>query len=339
MEKVTLILPCYNVEDYIEKCINSLSNQSYASLEIIAVDDGSKDNTLKKLYKLKKIENRLIVYEQKNKGVSAARNLAIDNASGDFIIFIDPDDYVHKDFVLQLVNSLKINDAGLAVCGHTKIYKNGLEEKSKAEENLFIGDQIIEEYFLGTSPLTVLMCDKIFLTNIIKTNKIYCPVEVTSGQDQVFILEYLMHVNKVVTINNNYYYYYQRVGSKSKRYEFYIFEKTIVKLLFLKKILIENNKFIKYRKNYEMRMYMNLFSQGFLSYKNNNNKEFFKSFIQMRNETIKFVGKKRYEIFFDILLNKKFSIQEKIACIVTYFTTPKLSKYLYRYYYFKKGGI
>lgn len=332
MEKISVILPSYNVEKYIDKCILSLLKQSYKDLEIIIVNDGSTDRTLEASKSYLNVDKRVIVIDQENKGVSVARNTAIDKASGSYMIFIDPDDYVHEDFVKSLYERLIETNSDLAVCGHTKTYDELPESKSKTSKSVFKGDDIFKEYFIGESTFTILMCDKIFKSKIIKENKIYCPVEVTSGQDQVFILEYLAHSNSVSTIDNNYYYYYQRVGSKSKRYEYYIFERTITKLEYLKKILKENSFYEKFKNYFKIRLYMNLFSQGLLLYRYNLDENFKTTFKKLKKDSVKYINKDKFSMFWDIMFYAKLNIRERIACFVIYYLPIFCVKLLYRKY-------
>ncbi|AUM96477.1 TPA: glycosyltransferase [Clostridium botulinum] len=339
MEKISVILPCFNVEKYFERCISSLLKQSYKNLEIIIVNDGSTDNTLKIARNYLKIDNRIIIIDQDNKGVSFARNVGIDRSSGDYIIFIDPDDYVHEDFVKSLYERLIETNSDLSICGHTKVYDNLSYKKSRVSSSVFVGDDMLKEYFIGESTLTVLMCDKIFKSSIIKENKIYCPIEITSGQDQVFILEYLLYSNKVSTIDNNCYYYYQRIGSKSKRYEYYIFERTLIKIEYLKGLLLKKGVYDKFEKYYKIRLYMNLFSQGFLLYKYSFDNNFKNTFKKLKEDSVKYINKNKLSILWDILFFTKLNIKEKIACFIIYYLPSYFVKMLYKMYlYIQQKG-
>ncbi|GAA0768001.1 glycosyltransferase [Clostridium subterminale] len=332
MEKISVILPSYNVEKYIGKCIDSLINQSYENIEIIIVNDGSTDRTLEVAKEYSKVDSRINIINQENKGVSCARNNAIKKSTGSYIIFIDPDDYLHEDFVKSLYDRLVESNSDLTICGHTKVYDNLYKTKSKTSKTIFKGDEIFKEYFIGESTLTVLMCDKIFKSKIIKENNIYCPEEVTSGQDQVFILEYLVYCNSVSTIDNNYYYYYQRVGSKSKRYEYHIFERTITKLEYLKRILVENSLYDKFERYFKIRLYMNLFSQGLLLYTYNFEKNFKSTFKILKKDSVRYINKNRFSMLLDILLLSKLNIKEKIACFTIYYLPSFFVELLYKKY-------
>ena len=119
---ISVIVPVYNVEKYLDKCINSLINQSYNNLEIILIDDGSTDNCGEICDKYALKDNRIKVIHKKNEGLSAARNLGISISKGDYIIFIDSDDWVDKEILLKLLNLIKKYNSDIAVCDYLLTY-------------------------------------------------------------------------------------------------------------------------------------------------------------------------------------------------------------------------
>ena len=112
---VTIIMPSYNAQNTISKAIHSVVEQDYYHIELIVVNDGSIDNTEKIAKSIK--DDRIIVINQKNKGLSGARNTGLSSAKGDFVTFVDSDDWVDNDFVSSLLNSIFENHADLAICG------------------------------------------------------------------------------------------------------------------------------------------------------------------------------------------------------------------------------
>jgi glycosyltransferase involved in cell wall biosynthesis len=112
MEKnlVSIIVPIYNVEKYIEKCVKSILEQDYKNIEVILVDDGSPDGSPKLIDKFKKMDSRVIVLHKPNGGVSSARNAGIDIAKGEYILFIDGDDWIESDYVSYFINLVKTFD-------------------------------------------------------------------------------------------------------------------------------------------------------------------------------------------------------------------------------------
>lgn len=123
MDKViSVIIPVYNIEKYLDRCLESIINQSYTNLEIILIDDGSTDNSGKICDDYKNQDNRIIVVHKKNEGVSQARNLGISIATGEFLSFVDGDDTVEKDMFLTLINNAYKYNADFSCCGVRFIY-------------------------------------------------------------------------------------------------------------------------------------------------------------------------------------------------------------------------
>lgn len=128
MEKISIIIPAYNAEKYIEETIKSLLNQTYSSIEIIIIDDGSKDNTKKIIYDYQKKNPQIIkCYSQKNSGQSATRNRALQYITGKYIAFIDADDVLKKDCLERLHKSITKNNSDIAICGYEKFYDSNNE--------------------------------------------------------------------------------------------------------------------------------------------------------------------------------------------------------------------
>lgn len=128
MKKVSIIIPVYNVKEYLTKCVESVCNQSYGNLEIIIVDDGSNDGSDKVCNQLAKKDNRIKVIHKKNGGLSSARNVGIENATGELIAFIDSDDFISQNMIEQLVTCLQKTNASIACCNY-KYYKSEKHQK------------------------------------------------------------------------------------------------------------------------------------------------------------------------------------------------------------------
>ena len=114
-KKVSVIVPVYNAEKYLEKCVNSIVNQTYKNLEIILINDGSKDNSLA-LCKKFNADARVVVIDQENRGAAGARNSGISVATGDYISFVDADDWVENSFIEKLVNLIQSTDSDISIC-------------------------------------------------------------------------------------------------------------------------------------------------------------------------------------------------------------------------------
>ncbi|RHW42800.1 glycosyltransferase [Neobacillus notoginsengisoli] len=123
--KISVIVAAYNVEAYIEKCLESIISQTYKNLEIIVVNDGSSDNTLKLIKKSSSSDNRITLINKPNGGLSSARNAGLDIATGNFIGFVDGDDYIANDMYEVLINNLIKTSADISICNLQRVFKGG----------------------------------------------------------------------------------------------------------------------------------------------------------------------------------------------------------------------
>lgn len=209
---VSIIVPVYNVEKYLEKCIESIINQSYKNIEIILVDDGSQDKSSKICDEYKLKDNRIITIHKKNGGVSTARNIGLKKAKGKYIQFIDSDDYIEKNMVEVLVKSLDNTEYDLAICGIRTFCKDKRlsEEKLDLEKKVYSFEQyldILHKVKLGLicgSPV-----NKLYINSIIKSNSIKFMENISYAEDFMFNMEYLKYVNliNVENLNNSLYNY------------------------------------------------------------------------------------------------------------------------------------
>ena len=127
---ISVILPIYNVSDYLDRCMESVINQTYRNIEIIIVDDGSTDGSALKCDEYKKKDDRIIVFHKENGGLSDARNYGIQRASGNFITCIDSDDFVDLDYIEYLYALLMKYNTKMSICQHRVLFDNGkIKEK------------------------------------------------------------------------------------------------------------------------------------------------------------------------------------------------------------------
>lgn len=210
-ELISIIIPVYNVEKYLERCVGSVLNQTYKNLEIILVDDGSPDNSGRLCDELAKIDSRIVVYHKENGGLSDARNYGVARAKGNYIGFVDSDDYVHENMYNHLYEIIKMENADVAECGVTRVYGN-------TERPHYNG----EDYYL-------VLNEKTYLEEYLKIKKVYGSVwcklikreladklSFPKGkiyEDIYYNYDMLKNHIKCVVVNNPYYYYYIRKGS------------------------------------------------------------------------------------------------------------------------------
>lgn len=170
MKKISVIVPIYKVEQYLEKCIESIRNQTYENLEIILVDDGSPDNCGALCDKFAESDNRIKVIHKENGGLSSARNAGIDIATGEYIAFVDSDDWLEFDFFEVLEKLLMENNADFSVCGLiddyteiSKLIRNGNSLSSIASQKEIFWQIISNPLFYGYA------CNKLFKKEMLGT--------------------------------------------------------------------------------------------------------------------------------------------------------------------------
>ena len=213
---VSVIVPVYNAEKNLEKCIMSILNQSYQKLELILINDGSKDSSGKICKKYAEHDKRIRYIERENKGASATRNEGISLALGQYIQFVDSDDYIEKNMVEALVNRIEETDADMVMCGYTEVFpdKNDvrLPEIDRTIEMAELGTEYpnIFEKFLLNSP-----CNKLYKKEKLSEK---FPEDLSLGEDLIFNLHNLENVKKISFIKESFYNYIIGQGSLNRRY-------------------------------------------------------------------------------------------------------------------------
>jgi glycosyltransferase involved in cell wall biosynthesis len=154
MPEITIIIPVYNVEDYLSKCLDSILAQTFNDFECILIDDGSTDNSGKICDKYAKKDDRMIVIHQKNSGPSSARNAGLDKAGGEWIGFVDSDDWCDNDMFSRLYENSIRNNADVSVCGWKRIYKNKIITYAQEKEYIYnsyeaVNAMLSNKYFDG----------------------------------------------------------------------------------------------------------------------------------------------------------------------------------------------
>lgn len=206
---VSIIIPAYNVENYIEECVFSILDQTYNNYEIIIVDDGSDDNTLEICDKLKKKSFKIKVYTQENQGVSVARNNGMKYAKGKYYIFVDADDIVSQYYIQRLISLVKNYD--MAIIGYT-IHRKEMNTYLNSYADIVNSKTVIDEILKGTG-YDGYLWNKIFKSSVIKKNNLQFKCNVTIWEDLYFVLEYLSYSLKVNIVKDKLYYYRCREGS------------------------------------------------------------------------------------------------------------------------------
>lgn len=212
---ISIIIPVYNVEKYLKKCVFSVINQKYENIEILIIDDGSTDNSGKICDEIGKTDNRIKVFHTDNFGVSHARNIGIEESLGEYIFFVDSDDYLSDDYCNYMLKLMK-NDCDMGISLHSFKYKNDVQEKN--DEIKIVGP---EE---GTSILLSLNLDvgcwnKIYKKDLIINSKTRFNENLFYGEGLQFITT-LSQYSKNIGVGKRKVYYYRKnnVDSATSKY-------------------------------------------------------------------------------------------------------------------------
>ena len=209
-EKISVIVPVYNVEQYLERCVDSIINQTYTNLEIILVNDGSTDNSGKLCDELAKKDERIRVIHKENGGLSDARNRGIDESESDLVGFIDSDDYIDSDMYEVLLKNLNNTDADLSMCALYDVYNNTPEAQVTNKETWKLSSEQAIKMVMEAKILSVTAVNKLYRKSLFSDLKF----EVGKIAEDAFIMIKLLDkCEKIVATNEKKYYYVHRENS------------------------------------------------------------------------------------------------------------------------------
>ncbi len=224
--KVSIVIPVYNVENYIERCLNSLINQTMKEIEIIAINDGSIDNSLDILKRFAKKDIRIKVIDNENMGVSYCRNIGIQQANGKYITFVDSDDWIDKDTIEIMYSKAEEENCDMVMCTYTKEFAS----QSRAKIFDFPEISIWDEQYIKNNLLRGLIgpignelgnpqnldsfgtvWGKLYRTEVIKENRFEFVdlKKIGSAEDILFNVYVFNKLNKVIFINKPLYHYWK----------------------------------------------------------------------------------------------------------------------------------
>ena len=216
-ELISIIVPVYNVERYLSRCLESILNQTYQNIEVILVDDGSTDNSGIICDDWAKKDKRIIVVHQKNKGQSCARNVALEICHGNLIGFVDSDDWIPNDYYEYLYDLISVNNADVASCSFQYVLSKDQVKRTKDVIYIYCADDIKAEYLnsaINNSNNDCSCCTKLYKKDVIgdirfEENMVY--------EDIIFNWKVLKHTQKYVRSYKKNYYYYINVKSTTRR--------------------------------------------------------------------------------------------------------------------------
>ncbi|WP_304033095.1 glycosyltransferase family 2 protein [Ruminococcus bromii] len=209
--KISLIVPCYNIRKYLPRCIESILAQTYKNLEIILISDGSTDGTDEVIREYAKKDSRIIPIFKQNSGVSDTRNRGLDIATGDYIGFVDGDDYIEPEMYETLLKNAIENNADISHCGYQMVFpsrvdyyyntgKKVIQDNKKGIRDIIVGD------YVEPSP-----CIKIYRKNIV--NNLRMPINIKINEDVLFNFYAFVNSKKSVYEDLPFYHYILRKGS------------------------------------------------------------------------------------------------------------------------------
>lgn len=216
-ELITVVIPVYNVEKYIRKCIDSVISQTYKKLEIILVDDGSTDNCGRICDMYAKKDDRIKVVHKENGGVSSARNRGIKEANGEWIVFVDSDDWIEKDFCETLLK-ITSKDVDCVMCGYNRIVdEQKIEIKGVNKKNQMKNSR---EYLIcALSPQTSYGFCTMKLIRKKSMEGIQFNEKISVAEDALFNMQLAENINKILYINSKLYNYRLSFESVTKKYD------------------------------------------------------------------------------------------------------------------------
>lgn len=296
--EVAIIVPVYNAEKYIQKCIDSIIEQNHQSFKLFLINDGSTDNSLSICEEYQRKDNRILVCSQTNSGASAARNYGLSICTSPYFCFIDSDDYVEPDFLSNFIEGLS-EDVDMVFQGINKVFSDKREEINPLKgiydrEQLLNGISDINKFSIFGY-----VCTKLYKTDIIKKNGLLFDKNISISEDRIFALQYLKYSNKLSVVNKSAYNYiihnngltanrrsYKEIKEaadmnlkcaielfnmpNNERFKHDTYRMYIMSSFgYITALFNNNEKFSIQRK--EIKRYINLYSKWLYTYKPNNN--------------------------------------------------------------------
>lgn len=286
--QISIIVPAYNVEKYIEQCLTSVINQTYKNLEIIVVNDGSKDKTGEIIEKLARRDKRIVYINQENKGVAEARNTALQKVTSEFVMFVDSDDWIDLETCEVAMNELISENADVVMFGYVREYSSKSLPKAMFDENkiIFEGEDVknkLHRRFFGPigeelkTPeklnANAPILEKLYRTSILKDIKFVSLHELGLCEDGYFNISVFKNVKKAVFIKKHFYHYRKVIngGSLTQNKDCDIFEKEKMFYNKLDEIIENENLPDEYKIALDNRMAISLIESGIMIVNSNCN--------------------------------------------------------------------
>ena len=221
---ISVVVPVYNTENYLVRCIESVLNQTYKDIEILLIDDGSTDSSSKICDAYERRDSRVIVTHMLNKGLSGARNAGLEKAAGDLIAFVDSDDYVDEKMLEDMYDAFSRYKPDVVCCDSYYINTASSERVNSSSYNaLYSGASIVQmiENMLNNGSrkdhFSTFCCTKLFVVETIRKYNIRFVESIKTAHETPFTLSYFTHIDKVYCTNKPYYHYFQHQSAATKK--------------------------------------------------------------------------------------------------------------------------
>lgn len=257
MKKVSIIVPVYNTEKYLGKCLDSLVNQTLNDIEIIVINDGSKDNSQRIIDDYSSKFSQIKSFQKENGGLSDARNFGIDRVEGEFIAFVDSDDFVDLTMFESMYNLALIHNAEIALCDLEKVNESGESFRDLPQSPQLPEKIILKEDFTIFGEMSCFACNKIFHRDLFKKHRFLKGIHF---EDIELIPKLLLESNTIAKINQPFYKYFERQDSITKTHT----KKGLDMFLAIENVREEfyNSKYSEFKTQFDRFFIL----QGFYSY-------------------------------------------------------------------------
>lgn len=213
---ISILSPCYNVEAFLPQCIDSIIKQTYTNLQIVLIDDGSNDDTWSVMQHYAANDTRIEIYHQHNQGVSSTRNNLLDKIKGEYVLFVDSDDWIEPDTIEFLITKALAHSADIVMCA---MVKNDDTPSSDYTEKLYSKDEFIKD-FLYHIKIRGQLCNKLVKASLLVGLRF--DTSVSYGEDALLCWQFLKHADKIIYSDKQLYHYrmvdsslsHQSFGSK-----------------------------------------------------------------------------------------------------------------------------
>lgn len=317
MIKVSVIVPVYNVEKYLKKCLDSVVNQTLKDIEIVIVNDGSPDNSELIIDEYTNKYKNILSLKKQNGGLSSARNYGLKHAHGQYVVFLDSDDYIDLNMLKDMYVEVTKRKLDILVCDHYKVYETN-DNKTLIKSNLKYSNDDIKNYIISSPAASLKMFKRnLFDDDFLFTEGIYY-------EDLSLMPTFIVKTKKIGFIDKPYYYYLQRNSSIMHQKEFNKKQLDIFRVLNnIKNIYIKNNIYEDYKKEIEYLYITHLLRTATLRFLKFGNVE---EYLKMINDTMK----KEFPNWSKNVYFKKSSYKLKLICYLAYNKNYRLLKMIDR---------